>query len=384
MQHAYLALSLAPVWGQCSLAPSMAAAFPNQDTIESREGTAVHWWCEQSLLGHTPGPQAPNGVILTDEMREAGSLYVLDVQQAVSKYQAIGPTVWGVERHVKAARIHPEHCAGTVDAFLYCATARTLITWNYKHGHKEVNEFEDLQEVGYVSGLLDHLNIDGHAEQSLQVQIRIVQPRCYTARGPVRTWHIMAPNLRPLWNRLAHQAEQATTHPVGTSGAHCFYCAGRHACEAARNAAMSALDYVGGSIPEPLTAAAVSFELAILQRGMDAIEARWTGLQEQAKGMIKQGVRVPGWGLEGTKGRLAWKSNASPATLRSLAAMYGVSLEKPDQFITPTQAKKAGIDEAVINVYADSPSTGVKLVKQDSAAIARIVSTRASTLPLKE
>lgn len=371
-QHAFLAPSFAPTWGHCSLAPQLSAANPQPETQDDREGTASHWYAEQLLKRLTPAAVAPNGVILTDEMRDAAMVYVRNVQATIARF-APCELYGGPEVHVACHRISP-YCDGTPDYFLYVPYWSLLIVWNYKYGHKEVSEFENRQEVSYVSGLLDHLRIDGAAEQKLKVEIRIVQPRCYSARGIVRTWPVMATELRGLWNQLqAKAAEALTPNPPATTGSHCFYCPGRHACEAARQVAMTAIEYSGQSVPELLTPEIVSFELNLLERAAEAIETRYTGLVEQAKSMIVRDHKiVPGYALEGTRGRLTWK--IPPAILRDLARQHNVQLEKPDQFITPTQAVAAGIDEAVIKAHAERPNTGLKLIKQDATAIRRILS----------
>lgn len=379
--HYYYSFSGAYTWSRCTMAPRMAQLFPEmseRDPTEAAEGIATHWWSEQVMraLGDTTRvpPSAPNGVVFTDEMRESGQVYVDEVLGTVARYP---DAVWGIETPLPARSIHPTLCGGTPDAWMYSAAARLVVAFQFKHGHREVTEFENPQEALTLSALVDHLKLD---DQKVSAEIRIIQPRCFTSRGQVRTWRIgRLANLRPLWNRLHRIAEEGQLNPKATSGNHCFYCPGRHACPAARDAAMSSLDYTHQPLPEPLTADAMSFELAMCRRASKAVEARLTGLEEAAKGMIRRGTIIPGYGLAATTGRLAWREGVPPPAIDALGAMYGVEVRKPPQFITPTQAKALGIDESVIMSYASRSEGGLRLTEQTPDHIRRVLAQHSNS-----
>lgn len=374
--HEFFAASFAPVWGHCSAAASMAVMFPGEDNDDTRAGTASHWCGSETLLNRNPGTLAPNGVVVTNEIRDGACMWVDDVRAAQRKYKDAGVQTLFVERKVMATSIH-KMCGGTVDSALFVSTPpnkRRIIVWDYKFGHREVDVEWNEQLAVYVLGLLEMLKQNGMNEQYIDVELRIVQPRCYTSQGPIRTWEGKASDLRALWNQLhMRAADSLTPNPVATSGSHCLDCPARHACGAARKSAMAAMDYSHRGMVEPLTAEAISFELDALERAAEAIKTRMTGLEAQAVQMLRQGKLIPGYGVKDTVGHLSWRSTMQPESIDALGAMFGVSLRKDAPFITPTQALAKGIDEAVINAYAERPNRGVKLYKQDSAMIRRIL-----------
>lgn len=359
MYHLFLPLSAAPVWEVCAAYPQMAATAPQpEEGDEARAGTASHWYAEQRLRGlPLVGAHAPNGVLIDDEMRECADVYVCEVQATVAAMQARDPaTMWGVEEFGRATGIHPEHCGGTVDAWAYSALLRVLVTWNYKFGHGEVSEVDNAQEAGYQLVRLEALGVDGHAEQSLVSDMRIVQPRCYTAPRAVRSWRTRTVYLRPQWNRMAAQAAEAlTATPRATPGAHCEHCPARHACPAAQAAASMAVSVSTRGLPQPLTAQALAYEMIVLERAEAAIAARLTGLREDARQRLLRRERVPGgWALEATPGRLAWREHVTDEHLAALAQQTGVALFKPKR-VTPTQALDAKLPESLMS---DDPATG--------------------------
>ena len=369
-QHFPLSLSSAPVWGHCPAYVQMTMAFPQVPTTESMEGEAAHWYGEQRLKNIIgPHDRAPNGIVLNDEMRESAGVYIRDVWDAMLKYP--GSQV-GIEFYGAARSIHPEHCGGTVDAYLFNRSLMLLITWNFKHGHGEVSEFENFQEIGYTRMLLDYLGIDGYQEQFLTVQNRIVQPRCYTAKGIVRTWEYKAVEIRGLVNQLVAAGQRALEPiPEAKSGDYCVHCPGRHSCPAARRVAMNAIDYSGKNIPELMTPDAISFELQLLERAKKAIEARYTGMLELAESTIKRGTLVPGYGLEPTYGRLSWTTPL--AAIKMLGNDYGKALTK-EVPITPTQAIDAGVPKEIVQKYSERPKSGMRIAKQDADEIRRVLS----------
>lgn len=376
IQHCFLAFSALPFWFHCAAQPQLAALVPGfeEDGDEARAGTASHWYAEQRLRGlPIIGAHAPNGVLVDDEMREVAEVHVRDVQAAVAGMSERDPgVVWGVEHFARATAIHPEHCGGTVDAFAYSPKLRLLKTWNYKFGHGEVSEFENPQEVGYAAALLEFLQVDGHAEQGLAVEMTIVQPRCYTARAAVRAWRTPATALRPLWNRMRDQAAEAMgPSPRATPGEHCEHCPARHACPAAQRGASMAVSVATRGLPQPLSGHALGYELEVLERAAAMIDARLTGLREDARQRLLRREKVGGgWALESQPGKLGWLESVTDEQLRALEAP-GLDLFKPKR-LTPTQALDAGLEATLV---LGSPETGVpplasrgtslKLVRQD-------------------
>ena len=70
--HSFLPPSGAAAWSRCAQWPSMNAAYPQDDTPESLEGTAAHWVLANMLDERCSTPKegelAPNGIMVTGEM----------------------------------------------------------------------------------------------------------------------------------------------------------------------------------------------------------------------------------------------------------------------------------------------------------------------------
>jgi len=377
--HAFLACSGASIWGYCAAAPKAQAQFPEpEETEETREGTAVHWVIESVLTackhGFTSsnaedfiGVQAPNGVIITEEMSEGADEFIQEIVETCLKHKIPYSDLHVEERVTGGNTIHTENW-GTPDCWVYARHISTLFLWDYKNGHRYVEVFENRQMVDYAALIMAELGINGLTDQTLKIDFCIVQPRCYHADGIVRHWQCVASDLRGLINILTSKAAEAMTdNPTITTGPHCRDCNARHACRGAQLAAMAAIDYelkLNGSINE-LPPEALGIELRMLERAQQAISARLDGLKEQVIATKKQ---VPGWMLKQGQGRQKW--NKPTQEIIALGDMMSVDLRKPEDICTPKQAIKKGIDAAVINAYSFTPNTGLKL-ERDTGAIAK-------------
>jgi len=363
-EHAFLAPSSAHRWVVCAASPMMEARYPEKEpSPESMEGAAAHWAAEMLLRGTpaTLGQAAPNGVLITQAMLEGAEL-VRDDVRAVTKDVLM-------EYRVRAKRVHPTDNWGTPD--YHAATMMVngnlcLHIWDYKFGCRTVEAFENWQLINYAAGVLDEMGIEGLQEQTFVVDLRVIQPRAYRAEGPVRSWRVLASDLRGYVNRLALQARLATSPepPFDASNPDaCRDCKGRHACQALQRAGYAAADQGKHCLPLELPADALGLELHTLTRERALLDARISGLEEDAQARIKRGERVPFFRLEQSSGKLAWI--VPPTEVIAMGQMFGQDLSKPADAITPTQAGKKGVPEAVISLYARRPLGALQLVHDD-------------------
>lgn len=370
--HAFLAPSSAGRWVRCALSASLEAAYPETEASPSSlEGTAAHW-VVQMLLQGTPvalDMQAPNGVAVTDEMLEAAVLVRDDI------LATLGPD-WAkylvVEQRVQIPRVHPTHNWGTPD---YRAWSRLnngrlcLHVWDFKYGHGIVEAFENWQLIDYTAGLLDEAGINGMTDQETVVDMVVIQPRAFHREGPVRRWRVVASDLRGHINRLSNQAGLAVgaNPPAVPTPEGCENCRGRHACEALQRAAYQAADKGQNYGALDLSPHALGLELRALKRSQALLEARVSGLEAEATAKIKRGELVPFWILDSTPGRLAWQKPA--AEILALGQMLGLDLAKPQDVITPTQAKAlaktAKVSGEIFDAYATRPAGTAKLTFDD-------------------
>lgn len=363
--------SAADTWVNCFGSVQMMAQFPPDNGPEALEGEAAHWAATETLAGHIVrvGDTAPNGVVITDEMIDGAAMYVAAV------VQRIAPDEWHIEQTLPIPYVHEQN-GGTSDTWGLGYEPWLLHVVDYKFGYGFVEVFENWQCLDYVSGAIHHLQSIGRwkpeYEERIIVEITIVQPRSYHRDGPVRSWRVKLSDLRAHFNILHNAAHEALKpNPPTTPGEHCRYCTARHACDALQRAALNVCDVAGTATPFNLTPAQTGAELRRLDYAAKLLAARKSGLEVQALSMIKAGQSVPYYIAEASFGRLAWREGMETAVI-AMGQLLGHDLAKPQQPITPTQAKNLGIDEAVISEYSHRPRGEIKLVPQDTTATRKI------------
>lgn len=366
--HAFDPPSGAANWRLCAMWPTMNQTFPETEPSEaSREGTAAHWVWAQLWNGQpvVSGQIAPNGVEVDEEMLSAAELFCSVLHTPHAELRA----ATHVEQSIQGTRIHPTANYGTPDAFRF---KYALQVYEFKYGHEYVPAYENWQLINYAALLMDQYGIDGIRDQTLDVELTVVQPRNYAADGPVRTWVMKAAELRPHINELRNAAERTTQpNPTATPGpTQCQYCPGRHACPALQNTAFAASDYsMQRMLPLRMSPEAAARELTNLTWYESMLKARRSGLEEQVKAEIKAGQRTPGWHLEAGSGREVWQRSLDE--VRILGDLYGVEMQKP-ALITPTQARARGIPDTIISSYSVRPPGAMKLVPDDDVMVRRI------------
>lgn len=350
--HSFLPPSGAATWSVCALWPTMNSTFPQDDTPEYLEGTAAHWvW--QKILDNEKvgvGDVAPNGIIVTSEMMEGAELYA-SIMPNVKRELLV------VETPVSIYDVHPE-CYGTPDSWYFDIKTRTLDLFDYKFEHRFVDEYENLQCLLYVEGILNRLALQlkigqGELDQRITVRITIVQPRCYYKGEPVRTWTLKGSDIRGYINKLKLAAELAhAPNPVATTNEGCRDCPGRHACDALQKGAYSDLQYSSRSSPIELPLIAAALELKMMENGLARLQSRVEGMREFVLARLAAGEYSPYYSLKQTFGNRKWSKPDDEVLI--LGTLLGVDLSKKS-VITPSQALNLSIDEAVIRAYSYVP-----------------------------
>jgi len=110
----------------------------------------------------------------------------------------------------------------------------------------------------------------------------------------------------------------------------------------------------------------------MLDLALQRLQARRDGLYEFVIAKAKSGQPIPHHALEATAGKTVW-SQPVEAVL-SLGKALGKDLSKVG-VITPSQARKNGIDEAVIMAYSVKTSGKINLVAFDSKDATRVFTT---------
>lgn len=371
---AFLRPSGASGWRWCAGKPRMERLYPEDTSSpEAREGTAAHWALAEVLNGRAvaAGQLTPDSFVLTDEMVEAAADVLRWIHALMAKHGGEVPRMF-VEQYMRIERVHPA-CAGTTDLALYFPIARVLYVADYKFGFGWVEVFENWQLLCYLAGMLQLLNISGTDNDELAIVLAVVQPRAFHPDGAIRTWETTATKARPLITQL-HDAARAAMEPEALCVVNdtCDNCNANHACPALQGAALRAMDYAKRAVPFDLPPHALGLELANVRAAIRALEARETGLAGQAEALIKGGTRVPFWSIESKPGNLKW--TVPKAEVIALGKLIGMELRKPDDVLTPTQARDAGLDPNLLQAYAERPAGAAKLVLQTDDSARKIFS----------
>ena len=276
---------------------------------------------------------------------------------------------------VRCSAIHETDCYGTPDGWRYFPQGTgphkipVLRLGEYKYGFRYVEVFECWQLVGYAVGVIERLQLD---DQNLVLEFVVVQPRSYTIEGKVRIWRVPATEIRGLVN-LAWTAAHAalSPNPSAQTGHHCIDCRARHLCKTLQATTAEIVDYSERAEARELTPQAVGVELRILDRAMQRLEARRTGLAATAEAVLRAGGQVPFYEMRPGRSVMKWFQTVKPDEIAALGDMLGVTLRKPLEVYTPRQCIDAGISEDVIKNYADRPPGALKLQPTSTTTAAK-------------
>jgi hypothetical protein len=359
--HAVLAPSSAAKRVACPGSRKLESLHPREESLASKEGTAAHWLAAAILQGENNNDElkiAPNGEVIVEEMIEAAQLY----SEYITEIKGGKSESLHIEERVNIYSIHPE-CWGTVDAWYYDRENDHLHLFDYKYGHAYVDVYENWQLIEYAAGIYDAVNYHN-------ITFHIVQPRNYSKEGPIRTWTTTYEKLSHYFNTLrASEAAAMQDNAPCNPNPLCGYCSGRAVCLALQRAALSITDIASDSTPLQLPPGAVGNELRYLQKSARLLEARITGLEEQALSMITTGEKVPYYTVEQTGGRERWV--LSPSEIITMGKIMGVDLEKPGT-LTPKQAAKLGFPSELITSFSERPRGSFKLVESQTNKAAKI------------
>ena len=340
----------------------MRAAFPSApdeaDTEVCEDGTAAHWlaselWEDRT---HTEGSLSPNGRVLTDEMFDGVDLYH-GVLRAVE--WSAGETY--CEKPQDCSVIFPG-MQGTPDAFTIYRDADGvyhLRIVDFKFGFRFVDAWRNWQLIVYAAAVARNFNLPANTI----VELTIVQPRCYTRQGSVRSWHTTLADMQPLVEQLREAAKRAMSpNPQARVNPGCRDCPGRHACVTLQHGALAELDTHDAALPLTLTAEALADEMRRLEYAQDKIKARLSGLKVQAEMAIREGKIVPGYEMAPTFAREGWRDGGD-VIIAGLAQLYKANVTT-SKTVTPAQARKV-MPASIVAMFAHKPSTGVRLQQID-------------------
>ena len=346
-QHARLAPSSMYRLNKCSGSLKLIESLPIgrlviSDTDDAEEGTAAHWLIEQATRSgdaYLDYKAAPNGVEITDEMRDAIPLWLGELPD--------NPSAWHIEESVNCKVIHPE-CWGTPD-FWTITSDRTLHVYDFKFGFKNVDVYENLQLLAYALGIASDNKVE-------RVMLKIIQPRAYGQS--VKKWTLTRAQLELYLPGLQQTCINAVTNGKVSPGTHCEYCPARLACSAFRDSVFGIVDYVSKPQIDIEDVLMIEREFDMLKDMQTMLDARANILKEQLLAFAQAGVKLQRYQLEQGYGRDRWTLELDK--LEALGQMFGVNVIKREP-ITPKQAIKAGIPEEIVRPYYTTPKGELKL-----------------------
>lgn len=349
-------------WRKCAAYASLVMAdddVPEDDTEIREEGIACHW---AAATGAQEGATAPNGVAVDSDMVDAVTVY----RNALA--------AWGVpvvqEQEAHCFGIH-HLLKGTPDADGWCPTTRTLYIADLKYGFRYVDHVMNPQLLCYADGVARRYGLQSIMDCN-RVVFLIVQPRHYSSEM-VRTWSATPSELLPEMENLRAAAHRAfAPNPVGTINEGCHRSSCRMQCATYRAAALDAASlYMSyGATPERLPFEFQELELRHMNMAADILHGYKTGLEQQVQHAIKNGARSRFFEMRQEMTPLQWDQDAIPK-MRAMAEIMGVNIDKEQQTITPTQAKKQ-LGEQVVNMYARRHPKPLKLRPTDVKVWRRI------------
>lgn len=373
--HSKIGPSALHRWGNCPGSVRMSEGIEKKSSIYADEGTAAHELAEWCLKNNAHPADYPkpsikvrdNSFDITDEMIEAVWSYVKPIQELGEEWAV------KIEHRFHLDGIHPD-LFGTCDAVAYNRNTHELLVIDLKYGSGVAVEAVDNEQLKvYALGAMY-----GISEPVSKVTLRIVQPRCYHADGPIRSWDIDVLDLVE-WSIMLQGLAAATDDPNApmNPGEWCRWCPAAGMCPALQERSME-LAKNSFSIPvkgEVYDARALSEVLDELPM----IEAWIESVREFAYDEARHGRTPAGYKLVDKVARRKWRDED---TVRAFCDAQGWDEEEytSKSLLSPAQllkgVGKASKDE--LNQFVIAESSGTVLVHESDKRAA--VKTDAATV----
>lgn len=339
----------------CNGSRIMPAAFPSIDSDPTArdEGNAAHWAAQQWFNGRDPATlenaKAYNGVIITGEMLDHVGSYLSEIEPGAMEVV----TSFGNDYFRVNGRADHISVRGWTEADPYATGPLTLTIDDFKYGRSLVEAENNWTLIAHAIGHCIACQIAPEI-----ITLRIHQPRPYHPDGKLRAWTITYEQLM----QFHAQIEHAMTYPLNelrTGLEWCRKCRALATCPAARSARMNIIDATTTTFTDRLPDNALGYELGIAETAQAMLNAQVDALKELISHRLKGGAVIDNYAVEPQYANTRWLPGITP---EALTLATGIDCTKPGT-ITPAEAKRRGMSEAVIKSLTDRPMTGTKLVR---------------------
>lgn len=335
---------------------------PSQSRLEGR---ACHEIAQRLFrnepFGDMVGSLSQDGTVITDELFDAAREYFNEVWGFCNTHGVLQQL--HVEEPCPVPGYNNWYCIP--DSWVYVPDTRVLRIFEGKFGHRIVDVVENWQMLIEAFSVIEKHRLDVDI-----IELVVVQPRGFTSEGTVRKWAITPDELQTYRQQVNDTILRVLdSAPLCTPGPHCLDCSARAHCDALQQQSYAGIDYVKSLQTHNLTGHALGVELSLLERAQEMIKMRLSGLEEQALHEIKQGQHVTFYSAKTTYGRKRWKKDVPVEQVIMMGSLLGQDLKKAVELDTPAQCIKKGINPSVVEQYAETPVTGVKLERVNERAI---------------
>jgi hypothetical protein len=334
-------------WKACPGSVRLSRGIEKKSSSYAEEGTLAHTVAAHFLLHKEWLPEA------TPEMKEALEVYIDSIEKLEQ-----GECIQLVEHRFDLSSLF-KNLFGTGDCVQYFPQVQLLRVTDLKYGAGiPVEAEENLQLMYYALGAILSLKFP-----ALEVEVVIVQPRCFHPDGPVRRWKFPVHRLLDFASELVEDAKatEAENAPL-IPGDHCRFCPANGICPAIHKKAqeLAKVEFSKEVTYDPL-------KLSQALSWLPALEGWITQVREFAYREACRGAEIPGFKLVQKRATRRWKDPDSAAgTLQALFGLmedhiYTKNLKSPAQ-VEKVLSKK---DKKLLEGFILSESSGFTLAPQD-------------------
>lgn len=327
-KHARLSPSSASRWWECPGSIKASKNAPERTSIYADEGTAAHelaqhcivsgfdtdryngWYINLDMPEETRFCETALSTwsfLIDDEMTDGVQEY-LNYCRGLINGQSIDDIEFAAEQYVDLKWIGVEGLdGGTADFSIYDSKASTLEIIDFKYGRGVfVEPYENKQLLCYALGAARRYSNRGLRK----VRLTVVQPRCPSVGGSIRTWNADVLDLFDFEDDLRKRA-LATLEPDAPfkPGEWCRFCPAGATCSARRDhimaIAQAEFDFFNDvTFVSPPTMS--SDQLAVILRNANQLESWLNSVKEYAHDEAIHGRMPTGFKLVANRATRRW------------------------------------------------------------------------------